>query len=69
MDFFFQNSKTAKTGTMRILGERYNSRGVAIKQFNIPLKRFQLYPAFILLLIGHGVALFQFVIELVKFKL
>jgi hypothetical protein len=48
---------------------KYNSRGVAVKQFNIPLKLFQLYPAFILLLIGHGVALFQFVIELVKFKL
>jgi hypothetical protein len=48
---------------------KYNSRGVAIKQFNIPLKLFQLYPAFILLLIGHGVAIILFVLENAKFKL
>jgi hypothetical protein len=43
---------------------KYNNRGVSVQQYNVPIKLFQLQPAFILLIIGYAAGLLQFFCEL-----
>ena len=46
---------------------KYNSRGVAVQQYNVPIKIMQILPAFILLLFGIGLALLLFLCEKIYF--
>ena len=48
---------------------KYNGRGVAVQQYNVPIKMMQILPAFYLLLVGFGVAFFLFLVENIYFRI